>query len=200
MSDLEYWEHRWTDNLPQKPNAFARRAWAFLEDKHCSTLLDLGCGDGKDAIFFHIKGLRVTAIDFSQTGLSKLKAKIPEIQTIQQDIQNIGFSNNSFDVIYAHLSLQYFDDATTASILRKLHGILVRGGFIFIKCKSVEDPLYGQGEKIDEHIYYLKHVRHFFSKEYMAEKLKDFTIISIKKTASVYHGYKSAFIEAIATK
>ena len=74
------------------------------------------------------------------------------------------------------------------------------GGIIFIKCKSVEDALYGQGEKVGEDMYKKGHLRHFFSENYMKEKLRDFKILNVRKTSSVYHQYKSNFIEAVATK
>jgi len=37
-------------------------------------------------------------------------------------------------------------------------------------------------------------------KEYMREKLSKFEIIKIRKTSSIYHSYKSSFIEAVAKK
>ena len=57
-----------------------------------------------------------------------------------------------------------------------------------------------KGKKIAENMYEKGHTRHFFSKEYMAEKLEKFKIIKIRKTSSVYHDDKSNFIEGIATK
>ncbi len=46
-------------------------------------------------------------------------------------------------------------------------------------------------------MYKKDHIRHFFSKNYMKEKLNKF---KIRKTSSIYHNYKSAFIEAVAKK
>ena len=200
MSDQEYWKDRWTKQNPQVPNDFARETWWFLKDKNVSTLLDVGCGDGKDSIFFHKNNLKVTALDFSESGVAKLRAKAPEITALQQEIPKIEFPDNSFDVIYAHLSLHYFDDATTTKIFENLYTILKPGGFLFVKCKSVDDPLYGTGGKVGEDMFYLGHVRHFFSKTYMEEKLKSFKLISIQETRGMYHDGTAAFIEAIATK
>ena len=59
-----------------------------------------------------------------------------------------NFENQSFDVIYAHLSLHYFDDLIIDRIMDNLHRILRKGGMIFIKCKSIDDPLFGQGEEV----------------------------------------------------
>ena len=98
------------------------------------------------------------------------------------------------------MSLHYFDDKTTDKIFNNLHLALKKQGLLFIKCKSIDDALFGKGQKIAENMYKKGHTRHFFSKEYMSEKLKKFKVIKISKTSSVYHNYKSAFIEAVATK
>jgi hypothetical protein len=77
---------------------------------------------------------------------------------------------------------------------------LKKDGVIFIKCKSIEDALYGQGEKVGEDMYKQGHLRHFFSEDYIKEKLSNFKILEAKKTSSVYHQYESNFIEAVGTK
>lgn len=162
--------------------------------------MDLGCGDGRDSIYFSNKGIKVTALDFSKSGISKLREQNNKINCIFEDIKNINFKENSFDVIYAHLSLHYFDDKNTSKIFNNLHKILKRGGLIFVKCKSTDDALFGKGKKIRKNMYKKDRIRHFFTKEYMTEKLKRFKIIKARKTSSVYHKCKSVFIEAIAAK
>ena len=200
MNESNYWKNKLSDRPLEPANNFAKRAYVLIRNKKFKYLLDLGCGDGRDSIYFSNKGLSVTAVDFSESGIAKLKMQSQKIKCIADDIRNINFSENSFDVIYAHLSLHYFDDETTSKIFDKLSRILKKGGLIFIKCKSVDDALFGKGEKVDENMYKKGHTRHFFTKDYMTEKLKSFKIIKVRKSSSVYHEYKSAFIEAIATK
>ncbi len=205
MSQEEYWKTKWDERGIESPNNFARRCFSQIKNKDFKTLLDIGCGAGRDSLYFARNGLNVTAIDFSEGGHVKLRKFIEEkniknITPILRDIRKIDFKDNSFDVIYAHLSLHYFDDATTTQIFGELYRILKSEGLIFIKCKSTEDELCGQGERVGENMYVKGHLRHFFSKEYMKAKLEKFKILKIRKTSSVYHQYKSAFIEAVATK
>lgn len=177
----------------------------MIKSKH-KTLLDLGCGAGRDSLYFAQKGLKVTATDWSQSGLDQLrklaeKNKVANLEVIQQDISKLTFNPNSFDVIYAHLSLHYFDDETTKQICDKLYSVLKKDGLLFIKCKSTDDMLYGRGRKLEENMYkHRDHVRHFFNKEYMTALLAKFQIIKVRRSSSVYHSYKSSFIEAIAKK
>lgn len=200
MKETDYWDNLWAKPSHASANRFAVRAYQIIKDKNYSTLLDLGCGDGRDAIYFSRKGLKVTAVDFSSIAINRLKIENPEFQCICKDICNIEFKEKSFDVVYSHLSLQYFDDETTNQIIGNIYQILAGNGLLFIKCKSTDDQLYGQGEKVGEDIFWKQHLRHFFSKEYMARILQQFKIIRIIKTSSTYRGYKSSFIEAIASK
>jgi ubiquinone/menaquinone biosynthesis C-methylase UbiE len=206
MDQKKLWQSKWNDENSQlPPNNFAIRAYKLIKSKH-KTLLDLGCGTGRDSLYFANKGLKVTAADWSQSGLDQLqklaeKRKISNLEVTQQDISKLSLNPNSFDVIYAHLSLHYFDDKTTKLIFNKLHSVLKRGGLLFVKCKSTDDMLYGQGRKIEENIYEREnHVRHFFNKDYMTALLSKFQTIKVRKSSSVYHSYKSSFIEAIAKK
>ena len=204
MSEEEYWKTKWDNRELEEANDFARRSFSQIKDKDFKTLLDLGCGDGRDSLFFASEGLNVTSVDFSESGIKKLNELSKEnglnINAIQTDIRKINFPDNSFDVIYAHLSLHYFDDEITTQIFEKLSRILKKDGLIFIKCKSVEDALYGKGEEIEKDMYKKGHIRHFFSEEYMKEKLRNFKILEVRKTSSVYHQYESNFIEAVGTK
>ncbi len=200
MRVINYWKNKWVNRSFEPANNFAKRAYVLIKKRNFKTLLDLGCGSGRDALYFSSRKLKVTAVDFSESGINKLKQQNQQITCILQDIRNVKFQENSFDVVYAHLSLHYFSDEITNKIFLNLYKILRKGGLIFVKCKSTQDILCGQGERIGENMWKKGHMRHFFTKEYMEEKLKKFKIIKIRKTSSVYHEYKSVFIEAIAEK
>ncbi|NTV24555.1 MAG: class I SAM-dependent methyltransferase, partial [Nanoarchaeota archaeon] len=187
MDTEDYWKAKWENRESEAVNNFARRCFSWIKQDH-ATLLDLGCGDGRDSIYFAGKGLKVTAVDFSESGIARLKERISlsgmdNIQAIQKDIRKIRLKDNSFDIIYAHLSLHYFDDETTARLFGMIYRILNHRGQLFVKCKSTDDALYGKGENVGKEMYLKGHLRHFFTKRYMEEKLERFRILRIRKTA-----------------
>ncbi|MBI5002982.1 class I SAM-dependent methyltransferase [Candidatus Woesearchaeota archaeon] len=207
----QYWKKRTERKEKRDPTEFAKQCIEFLKDKSRKTVLDLGCGDGRDSIFFAKRGYEVTATDVSPVALEILNKKINEekitnIQVIEQDLQNLQFPESSFDIIYTHLSLHYFLDEQTEQIFKMLHKMLTRGGFLFIKCKSTEDEEFGKGKEVEKNVFVTEenYVRHFFDEEYMKQKLSNFQIINIEKTKGTYEGSQgektSHFIEAIATK
>jgi len=112
----------------------------------------------------------------------------------------LTFKDNSFDVIYAHLSLQYFNDAITTKIFDKLYRMLRPKGLLFVKCKSVKDKLYGKGRKVEEDVYVKSHLRHFFSKEYMLFQLGKFKVVRVRYSSSKYHSCVSGFVEGVGVK
>lgn len=82
-----------------------------------------------------------------------------------------------------------------------MYSILKKDGLLFVKCKSTDDILYNQGRKIEKNMYERQnHIRHFFDKDYMTALLTKFQIIKVRRSSSVYHIYKSSFIEAVAKK
>jgi SAM-dependent methyltransferase len=192
------WQTKWTkNNWPT--SRFAIRVFLFLKNKKVKTILDLGCGGGRDSIFFTKKGFEVVALDIFADDTQQQKLRSADIKFTKKDIRHIKFKPNSFDVIFAHLSVHYFDDKTTDKIFNKLYNILKPGGYIFVKCKSTSDKYFGKGRMIEENYYDFEHKRHFFTKEYMREKLKKFKIIKIIKTNCVLPD-KASFIEAFAKK
>jgi len=205
----EHWNSIWQEKPPVGDlNQFAKNALDLIKERNLKTILDLGCGDGRDTLFFANNGMRVTACDFSEKALSKLKKQIYEKSTpnveckvldISKDLKS--FSDNSFDAVYAHLTLHYFKNKETTQIFKELNRILKKEGLLFAKVKATDDALYGRGKEIEKDMFIHEgHIRHFFSKEYLQEKLKGFNVTKIRKTSEVYHSYKSNFIEAIATK
>lgn len=73
-------------------------------------LLDIGCGEGKDAVFFARNGYDVTAFDVTDTGIEKTKrladqARVP-IRAFKADIKDYRL-DTSFDIIFASGVLHY---------------------------------------------------------------------------------------------
>jgi tellurite methyltransferase len=78
-------------------------------DRHLK-LLDIGCGEGKDAVFFARCGYDVSAFDVSATGIEKVKrlaakANVP-VNAFTADIWNYRLDRN-YDILYSSGVLHY---------------------------------------------------------------------------------------------
>jgi len=104
----EYYESLYKENSAywgMLPSPVALQVLAYCKQ---GKLLDLGCGQGPDAIFFVKKGLRITAIDISPKAIADLKQHAKEfgvaIDAREADMRNLP--REEFDIIFSRMALQ----------------------------------------------------------------------------------------------
>ncbi len=201
MTEQSVWNKnwsRWKEDF--KPSPFAEKAFKLIKLKDMHDILDLGCGKGGNSLFFASNGLNVTAMDISDEALKTVQAlRHPKIRTVRADVSKADFETESYDAVFACLSLHYFGDAVTRMIVDKVRRSLRAGGMFFIRCKSVKDKAYGVGEKVGEDMYFDGWTRHFFTPEYMTEILSDFETAVVSETAEDYFGL-CHFVDGIAIR
>jgi len=86
MNQEKLWQAKWNDKTSQlPPNSFASRTYKLIKPKH-KTLLDLGCGNGRDSLYLARKGLYVTAVDWSKSGLDQLRKLAEQKKIVNLEI------------------------------------------------------------------------------------------------------------------
>ena len=99
------------------------------------TLLDLGCGQGRDSIFLASLGYQVTAVDISKVGINQMLKKAQAqglyIEGIANDIQNLKFQKK-YDVILFDMLLHGFENQTQLELLSKYSINLNKEGILCI--------------------------------------------------------------------
>jgi ubiquinone/menaquinone biosynthesis C-methylase UbiE len=104
-----------------------------LEQLSFNRVLEIGCGTGKNTVFFAQKAKEVFAMDFSIKMLSIARKKVKESQIhfIQADInQEWDVPNLYFDLISCNLVLEHISDLDL--IFKKAKQKLAVNGKIFI--------------------------------------------------------------------
>ncbi|NDO45760.1 class I SAM-dependent methyltransferase [Clostridium sp. MD294] len=106
----------------------------FLKYVTCKgSLLDLGCGIGRDVKYFMEKGYAVTAIDGSEE-LCKIAKKYTGIDVMCKLFQEIDY-NNEFNGIWACSSLLHVKEYELIEVLKKLHKALKNNGVLYMSFK-----------------------------------------------------------------
>ncbi|MEK7096202.1 MAG: methyltransferase domain-containing protein [Patescibacteria group bacterium] len=171
-----------------------------------STILELGCGVGRDAAFFAQNGHKVNATDLSEVVIKQNQQRLVNlgIEFSTLDMQKpLPYPDSSFDTVYANLSIHYFEHKTTQEIIDEINRVLKPGGLFVFTCKSINDFHHGNGEEVEESVFVSPkgHVRHLFSISYTEELLANlFKIDLLKEVEEEYSGEKSVMIQCIAKK
>lgn len=191
------------DHYSEHPTDFAEEIIQLVPER--LSILELGCGAGNDSNFFAEKGHKVLATDFSDIAIDKNRKRYAH-KNLQFEVLDIskplGFLDNTFDLVYARLSLHYFTDTTTKRIFKEINRVLKPNGFLCFICKSVKDPLYGKGREIEHDMFDDNgHIRHFFSEGYARECLDGYFKIDLLDSGEkVFYGRPSSYIKVIARK
>ncbi|MBW1893794.1 MAG: methyltransferase domain-containing protein [Deltaproteobacteria bacterium] len=120
----------------------------YFNDKALSEKvgLDLGCGEGRYAIFLARKGCRVVCVDRSKAGLDKLE-EVGRTESLQisprlKGIADFTFMENSYDIIVAATILDHLDNDLRPRIVEGIKSSLKPGGTLYANVFTVQDPGY----------------------------------------------------------
>jgi ubiquinone/menaquinone biosynthesis C-methylase UbiE len=207
MLAKEHWEkkHKESEGRYNRVTDFARLSYYnFMKNKKKASVLDLCSGKGADSIFFHNKGLKVTSVDYSNEAIRQFNETQKRyeifISSFVKDItEPLPFGDENFDYVYTRLGLYYFTDEELKKILPEIRRVLKSEGLLIFQVKSTNDKEYGKGKEIEKDMFEDEtgYVRHYFSKEYTEELLKEFTIVMIEERKAENGG---AYLEVVAEK
>ena len=132
------------------------------------TILDLGCGSGRDSLYFLEKGYIVTSVDASEE-MVRLSSELTGQKTQYLRMQDIEFKNE-FNGIWACASLLHIDKKLTESVFNILCNALRDNGVLYASYK------YGKGTSILEDRYYNNYDETSFAE--VIDNIKNFEILT----------------------
>lgn len=170
----EIWEEFYSgDKQVFFPSEFAKSVLPEFE-KGCN-LLDVGCGNGRDSVFFADNGMNVTAIDLSREAIFRLKKKSTNVNAVCDNVITSSiFKNQEFDIIYSRFFIHALTEDEESSLLRSCYSAMTVGGRLVIETRCTEDDLFGVGDRISDAEWSVDgHYRRFVIPEKIVEKLKN---------------------------
>jgi 2-polyprenyl-3-methyl-5-hydroxy-6-metoxy-1,4-benzoquinol methylase len=130
------------------------------------TILDAGCGPGRDTLSFLKKGFHVTAFDASAK-MVELVSKQTGVVAFQMRFQELNYEQE-FDGIWACASLLHVPFCELEDVLTRFHRALKTGGICFMSFKQ------GNGERFDDGRRFID-----FTEATLRQKLADISGVSI---------------------
>lgn len=173
IDDSSYWDQYYQSGVcVTEPSLFAQ----FVAEKvnPGETLIDLGCGNGRDAVYFAEQGLEVTAIDLSQKAITELQSRnLPNTSFQYGDAASPVFHQpGRYHNAYSRFSLHAMTEDHARLLFQRVLQSLRSGGRFFIEVRSVCDPLFGKGEEVERNSWiYEAHYRRFIVMEELVEEL-----------------------------
>jgi tellurite methyltransferase len=115
-------------------------------------VLELGCGEGRDSVYFASRGFEVTAIDASLAGLHKAERLAGErglrVRWVHGDMARC-LPDGSFDLVYSCGAIHYVPRARRSALFMRLKSLSRPGGY-HAHVVFTDDHIYVEmGERID---------------------------------------------------
>tara|TARA_Y100001936_G_scaffold209180_1_gene215119 strand:+ start:22675 stop:23346 length:672 start_codon:yes stop_codon:yes gene_type:complete len=191
LKKLGYWNDLYSkdDYFGTGQTILADFAKIIIEENNISTLLELGCGQGRDSLFFTNFVSNVTSVDISENAINFVKKiknerNLTNLDLFVHDIKEpLDFPDKSFDMVYSNLALQFFDINQLNKIFLNISKIMSNDSFFMFSTKKSGDKYFNFGKKISENSFEYKDItRYFFEKSEITHLLEqNFQIISFEE-------------------
>lgn len=173
----EFWEQRYTGSEPVWSGRVNTQLAVLAEDLPPGRALDLGCGEGADAIWLAERGWQTTGVDIAGTALQRAARAASErgldpglVRWLQEDLAT-WTPDGQYDLVSASF-MQSPLDFPRAEVLRRAAEAVAAGGHLLVVAHAAPPP-WAKGLDSSTH--------HFLSPEQEVAELalaeQDYTVL-----------------------
>ena len=147
-------------------------------------------------------GYEVISTDISETALREVK-KFNENIKIVDMTERLPFESETFDLVFASLSIHYLDDKTTKQLVSEIKRVLKNDGLFIgsVNGKEALEVINETAIKLEDNFYLNKdrYIR-LFDKEEIKKYLSIFQVQLIDKRETIRFSHKKNYYVFIAKK
>jgi len=153
-------------------------------------VLELGCGPGRNAIFFAEKGCSVDAVDLSKESLKWAKERAIEsnvnINFIESNIFDLEVDEEVYDIIYDSGCFHHIAPHRRINYVNLVNSALKPNGYFALTC-FIPGGEFGGAEISDWEVYRIRSLQGGlgYSEEKLKTIFKDFRVVQIRKMKEV---------------
>lgn len=209
MTDRNYWETFYAkQNAELKPSLFAR---FVAENVKASgkNLIEFGCGNARDAVFFANESYNVLAVDQCENEMKFLRTRYQKVENLRflaADFTCLA-ENQKFDIAYSRFTLHSITAKQEANVLAWTYKNLNTNGRFCIEVRGQKNEIYQKGDAVvgePDAFIYNNHYRRFLNFDRFCEDLKhvgfQLEYAVEEKDFAPFNGENETFIRVIAAK
>lgn len=132
----DFWDDYW--QLGQDLRRKLQRRWVFPADiihryikPEDGTILEAGCGDGKQLYRLHQRGYKIIGIDYAPKTVDELHKQLPELDVRLGDVRELEFSDDYFIAYMSMGVIEHFWYGYD-TIVKEMYRVLKEGGYAFL--------------------------------------------------------------------
>lgn len=141
-------------------------------------ILDLGCGSGRDSLYFIKKGYNVIAVDYAEE-LIKMATKLLNKEVLHMDMRDLDF-NEEFDGIWACASILHINRDDIEKVIGNCEKSLKDNGIFYLSFK------YGDKEEVRRGRYFNYYNEESF--QCLIDQLPHLNMMEMWRTVDVREG------------
>ncbi len=207
--DKDYWKDIYSKQSEgERPSLFAQYiATTFqLSGKR---IIELGCGNGRDAIFFANANANVTAIDQCDNIIELLDGRFKKVDNLTFKCLDFTCLDDTmpFDFVYSRFTLHSISKGQEQKVVKWAHRNLNPYGKLCIEVRGQKNEIFQVGIPVEgepDAFILNDHYRRFLNFESFCDELKTigFRIDYAKeeKGFAPYNGTNETYIRIIASK
>lgn len=208
--DKNYWKNIYSKQSEgERPSLFAQYIVETYQIEGKS-LIELGCGNGRDAIFFaNANAGQVTAIDQCDNIIELLNRRFQQVGNLQ--FKCLDFTNlddtEKYDIVYSRFTLHSISKTQEEKVLRWAYRNLNENGILCIEVRGQKNEIYKVGLPVEgepDAFILNDHYRRFIHFESFCKSLEtigfhiDFA--AEDKDFAPFNGQNETYIRVIASK
>ncbi|WP_035779748.1 adenylyl-sulfate kinase [Butyrivibrio sp. MC2013] len=174
--DKQYWNEYYKSGKLKKnvPSSFAKWINSYIGcNQH---ILELGCGNGRDSLYFIEQGHNVIAVDGSDCAIAALNKETVDLENAlfvcDDFVKCHTLYEIPFDCIYSRFTLHAITEEQEDELLNNVCKALRFGGVFCVEARTIHDDIYGKGHEIAKNTYiYEGHFRRFIDCDEFYKKL-----------------------------
>ena len=169
---INYWNKFYKKIPYMNESTFAKFSYKKIQNKN-SKILDIGCGNGRDAYYFNKKGFEVTGIDISQKAIKKnSQIKIKNLVFKKFDVGKDKLKSK-FEIIYCRFFVHTLDELQENKLINIIKQVKKKDTLVFFEFRNYKDKIFGNFKAKDHNkiIEFEKgHIRRIIDPKLFKEK------------------------------